>query len=320
MNLRNYQCTDGTDGGNDTHAYNSDIKFQKDVNDLSCYLNYQRNEAFKGIIHAPRVIIVGPKDSGKSTLCTTLLNTAKDDGYFPDYIDLDVGQGKFPGALYSSTSSSTNLLQNYYFYGHTDPSKNEALFTHLVSVLIKDINMNYNYSGFIANTFGWITGIGYDLLVQIFQLLRVNVIIVLEDHEFYKKLLRIFGLSITISFIQKSNMAISRNQVRRKLFRDTLICQYFCYAKELKFNFYELSVFSITQQTYIEQVQDFSTLSGKILCNVYRDRESLLNGKSHALAWVVNVDKGRNEVYVRINKQYSLISNTFIVGTVYLSN
>ena len=322
MNLRNYQCTDSTDGGNDTHAYNSDTKFQEDLNDLSCYLKYQRNEAYKGIIHAPRVIIVGPKDSGKSTLCTTLLNIAKHDGYFPDYIDLDVGQGKFPGALYSSTSSSTstNLLPSYYFYGHTDPSRNEALFTHLVSVLIKDINMNYNYSGFIVNTFGWITGIGYDLLLQIFQLLRVNVIIVLEDHEFYNKLFRKFGLSITITFIRKSNMVVHRTQECRKLFRNNTIYHYFSYARELKFKFYELSIYSITQHKKIQQLQNFITLSGKILCNVYLDPNSLLNGKSQALAWVVNVDMESHEVTVRISKDCSLVSNTFIVGTVNASN
>lgn len=44
-------------------------------------------------VHGPRVIIVGPEDSGKSTLCRTLLAYAARMGWQPTWIDLDIGQG-----------------------------------------------------------------------------------------------------------------------------------------------------------------------------------------------------------------------------------
>ena len=44
-------------------------------------------------VRGPRVIIVGPEDSGKSTLCRTLLAYAARMGWQPTWIDLDIGQG-----------------------------------------------------------------------------------------------------------------------------------------------------------------------------------------------------------------------------------
>ena len=40
----------------------------------------------------PRVMVVGPQDSGKSTLCRTLLNYGVRAGWKPTFIDVDVGQ------------------------------------------------------------------------------------------------------------------------------------------------------------------------------------------------------------------------------------
>ncbi len=40
----------------------------------------------------PVVVVVGPTDSGKSTLCRLLCNWAVRDGYEPTFVDLDVGE------------------------------------------------------------------------------------------------------------------------------------------------------------------------------------------------------------------------------------
>jgi hypothetical protein len=49
----------------------------------------------------PRVVVAGPTDVGKSTLCRMLLNWAVRGGSHPTYVDLDVGQGTVtaPGCL-----------------------------------------------------------------------------------------------------------------------------------------------------------------------------------------------------------------------------
>lgn len=40
----------------------------------------------------PRVLVAGPTDTGKSSLCTMLLNWAVRSDYQPTYVDLDIGK------------------------------------------------------------------------------------------------------------------------------------------------------------------------------------------------------------------------------------
>jgi polyribonucleotide 5'-hydroxyl-kinase len=40
----------------------------------------------------PRVLVAGPTDSGKSTLCRCLLNWAVRSSHQPTFIDLDIGE------------------------------------------------------------------------------------------------------------------------------------------------------------------------------------------------------------------------------------
>ncbi|KAF5841776.1 hypothetical protein DUNSADRAFT_11092 [Dunaliella salina] len=67
----------------------------------------QRRPPFQIRGHGPRVIIVGPTDSGKSTLTKTLLNWGVRDSWEPTFVDLDVDL-----ANPSSTSSIGKGAQN----------------------------------------------------------------------------------------------------------------------------------------------------------------------------------------------------------------
>lgn len=51
--------------------------------------------------HGPNVLVAGPMDVGKSTLCRILLNYAVRSGRSPVYVDLDLGQGliSIPGSI-----------------------------------------------------------------------------------------------------------------------------------------------------------------------------------------------------------------------------
>jgi len=79
----------------------------------------------------PRVIVVGPTDSGKSTLCKMLLSWAAKLGWKPTYVDLDIGQGSItiPGCI-SATPIEKPIdivdgipleMPLVYFYGHPTP-------------------------------------------------------------------------------------------------------------------------------------------------------------------------------------------------------
>ena len=50
---------------------------------------------------APRVLLAGPTDSGKSTICKILTNYAVRCGSSPLFVDLDIGQGSLtvPGCV-----------------------------------------------------------------------------------------------------------------------------------------------------------------------------------------------------------------------------
>lgn len=79
----------------------------------------------------PRVIVVGPTDSGKSTLSKMLLSWAAKQGWKPTFVDLDIGQGAItiPGCI-AATPIEMPIdpvegipleIPLVYFYGHTTP-------------------------------------------------------------------------------------------------------------------------------------------------------------------------------------------------------
>lgn len=55
-------------------------------------INNLRTSAQQSGGQGPRVMVVGPTDSGKSTLCKMLLNWAVRMGSQPTYVDIDVGE------------------------------------------------------------------------------------------------------------------------------------------------------------------------------------------------------------------------------------
>merc|ERR1712028_102353 len=64
-------------------------------------LDQRRQAARETGARGPRVLVAGPSDSGKSTLCRILVNYAVRMDNRPIYVDLDVGQGAvvLPGTI-----------------------------------------------------------------------------------------------------------------------------------------------------------------------------------------------------------------------------
>ncbi|QHO36400.1 uncharacterized protein DS421_9g283530 [Arachis hypogaea] len=122
------------------------------------------------------VIVVGPIDSGKSTLSWMLLSWAAKQGLKPTFIDLDIGQGSItiPGCIAATpiempidpVEGITLDMPLVYFFGHTTPRRFAG-------------NAEFRASGMVINTMGWIEGVGYDLLSHAFRTLKANVVLVL---------------------------------------------------------------------------------------------------------------------------------------------
>ena len=76
-------------------------------------LEAMRDVAFANRDYGPRVIIIGPKDHGKSTTCKILLSYAARLDRSPLFVDLDVGQGSLsiPGCVTATpiVKSSLNI-------------------------------------------------------------------------------------------------------------------------------------------------------------------------------------------------------------------
>ncbi|XP_065321206.1 polyribonucleotide 5'-hydroxyl-kinase Clp1-like [Gordionus sp. m RMFG-2023] len=120
-----------------------------------CYANTHavlermRRSAKEKTTRGPRVMIVGPVDVGKSSLCALLLNYAVRMGWKPIYVDLDVGQGSIsiPGNLSAIQVEKTiDIEESYYLYSNTaspmvihfgriSPGDNIKLYLHCITVL-----------------------------------------------------------------------------------------------------------------------------------------------------------------------------------------
>ncbi|KAG8044462.1 hypothetical protein GUJ93_ZPchr0121g47 [Zizania palustris] len=152
----------------------------------------------------PRVIVVGPTDSGKSTLCKMLLSWAAKQGWKPTYVDLDIGQGSItiPGCI-SATPIEKPIdivdgipleMPLAYFYGHPNPSINPDVYKVLMKELAQTLDKQFSgnsesrAAGMIINTMGWVEGLGYELLLNAIETFEANVVLVLGQEKLWKML------------------------------------------------------------------------------------------------------------------------------------
>lgn len=125
---------------------------------LNCHsaLEQMRVQAEEKDERGPVVMVVGPMDVGKSTLCRILLNYAVRLGRRPLYADTDVGQGVLsipgtigtilverPACIEEGLSMTAPLI---YHFGYKTPSGNHTLYKAVVSkmaeVTLESLNVN----------------------------------------------------------------------------------------------------------------------------------------------------------------------------------
>ncbi|KAI4347628.1 hypothetical protein L6164_008423 [Bauhinia variegata] len=193
----------------------------------------------------PRVIVVGPTDSGKSTLSRMLLSWAAKQGWKPTFVDLDIGQGSItiPGCI-AATPIEMPIdpvegipleMPLVYFYGHTTPSNNVELYKVLVKELAGMLerqftgNAESQAAGMVINTMGWIEGVGYDLLLHAIHTLKANVVLVLGQEKLCSMLKDVLknGPKVDVVKLQRSGGVVSRNAKVRQKSRSYRIREYF---------------------------------------------------------------------------------------------
>ncbi|XP_023214829.1 polyribonucleotide 5'-hydroxyl-kinase Clp1-like [Centruroides sculpturatus] len=191
----------------------------------------------------PTVLIVGPTDVGKSTLCRIILNFAVRIGRRPIFVDLDVGQGQIsipgtigallverPADVEEGFSQQAPLV---YHYGHKSPGSNIVLYNTLVSRLAEVINLRAesnkkaSVSGVIINTCGWVKEEGYKAICHTALAFEVDVILVLDQERLYSELFRDMPHFVKVVLVPKSGGVVERSQRSRAEARDNRVREYF---------------------------------------------------------------------------------------------
>ncbi|XP_020270004.1 protein CLP1 homolog [Asparagus officinalis] len=194
----------------------------------------------------PRVIVVGPTDSGKSSLCRMLLSWASKQGWKPTFVDLDIGQGSItiPGCI-AATPIEMPIdavegipleMPLVYFYGHTTPSMNGDLYKVLVKELAQTLerqflgNAESRAAGMVINTMGWVEGLGYELLLHAIDTFNANVVLVLGQEKLCSMLKDVVQKNkpnVDIVKLHKSGGVVPRNPKVRQKARSSRIREYF---------------------------------------------------------------------------------------------
>lgn len=210
-----------------------------------------RDEAASSNGEGPRVLIVGPTESGKSSLAKILTAYATKLGRVPLWIDLDPADNALsvPGTLAACPMDRQSVQVESFattgippgtaaplvlWHGSTEISPD--LFRAQVTALGKKIDARLQTddwarsSGIIVNTNGWIQDDGYQLLLHAASALRITVVLVLGHDRLYsmmKNTLNQQHESIKVIKIPRSGGVVSRGKDFIRQHRSRAIKRYF---------------------------------------------------------------------------------------------
>jgi len=189
--------------------------------------------------------VVGPTDTGKSSLCKILVNYASRLGRTPIFIDIDVGQGCCLPAMMSAIpiERPVDVTEGFefttplvYFFGQVSPGPNAELYKLQVANMQRDVdkrlesNAEAKTSGLVINTCGWVDGLGYELLLNAIETTKSDVVLVMDQERLFNDLMgdvaRI-GRAIQVIKLNKSGGVVTRDTDYRRKSRTEKIKEYF---------------------------------------------------------------------------------------------
>lgn len=199
---------------------------------------------------APRILLTGPIDSGKSTLTRLLSNLSFRMGWKTAIVDLDVDQGilTLPGCISAALLDKPWDIENgistesliAFYYGHIKTNEAieqyRALVEKLASILEKKTTLSHETAslGMFINTIGLVDGIGYELLLHQIDTFACNVVIVIGQDRLYSQLLTyaqnmtsINGHSLIVMKVPRSGGVLIRDINCRGNYRDRRVHEYF---------------------------------------------------------------------------------------------
>ncbi|KAG6854548.1 Cleavage polyadenylation factor subunit clp1 [Blastosporella zonata] len=204
----------------------------------------------------PRVLVLGPENSGKTTVSKILVNYAvrAGQGWTPLLVNVDPNEGAWaaPGAISAApvsspiptcspanplgsaaTSAPTALPANallplVYWYGHAETRRNPLLMDRLVRNLGENVREKYEVdmearvSGLIVDTpssFGAGTGAGdhrHKLIKACVDAFKINVILVVGHEKLNVEMQRTYGSQLTVVKVPKSGGVVELDHSYRE--------------------------------------------------------------------------------------------------------
>lgn len=230
-----------------------EVLYEADETPMTSYANThavleaRRKAAAQAKAPGPRVMVVGPTDVGKTTLCKILTNYAVRMGWAPLVADLDIGQGMItvPGTIAATPveniiTPETEVPQDIplaFWYGHASAQENQQLYKRLVKRMAELLD-SYQASspegkvqsaGMFINTMGFVEGLGYKLLQHSIKTLKVDVVLVIGHERLYSQISSELKQEKHISVVKlaKSGGVVQRETPVRKADRDLRVKKYF---------------------------------------------------------------------------------------------
>ncbi len=172
-----------------------------------------------------KIVVVGPAESGKSTLTAWIYNALT----LP-VIESDIGQNELgvpTSVTFASYKDRIVALQDLqpdglFFVGHVSADKVGNI---VVSKLFKATKF-FN-KGFVIDTDGYIEGRGIFYKISLIEVVEPDAVIVLGSSMLYKTLKSVFASRLTIIFARPPPLVRERTRIDRRVFRQRLYTSLF---------------------------------------------------------------------------------------------
>lgn len=204
-----YGCKLETDGSCHT-LYVSEETPMSVLANIHSQLEGRRDIALLSGTRGPRVMVVGPAESGRATAARILAMYAARLDHAPILADIDVDLGLVPsvpgsiGAI-SVDRNCIDIEENFdvasplvHFFGHTNPGENEGWYKHLVSSLAEAIDHKQKIdcpearaAGLIVNTGCWSDqsgGTSTELLYHAIEAFEIDIVLVIGHERLHSTL------------------------------------------------------------------------------------------------------------------------------------
>ena len=218
--------------------------------ELHRLFDISRKAALEQKMQGPHILVVGPADTGKSTLCRELINWTFHESslYNIAFVDVDLGQTAItvPGTISTVFLESclpiddefSNVVPLVFFHG--DKTLNAGSYDRYLDLCaytqqcidcVAAVRPAYAAGGAIVNTMGWVEGMGYEAISHMIDIFRITDIIVTGNSEELVSRVsadaktRVRGVSVRQ--LSKPSKIFVRNRTDRVDARSRQIVRYF---------------------------------------------------------------------------------------------